>query len=115
MRPPAPKLRAASSSSFYSQREPRQENPFLLLPSCHGAKLPLSCPLLDRMLSGSLPAASTTKAGGSASGKINVWGASSTSPTAAPCLPSVRARRGAVSPVRTSRIVSTSPVCAAGV
>ncbi|PUZ56580.1 hypothetical protein GQ55_5G333800 [Panicum hallii var. hallii] len=100
MRLLAPKLRAASSSSFYSQREPRQENP---------------CPLLDRTLSGGLPAASTTEVGGSASGKISVWGASSMPPPAAPCLPSVQARRGAMSPVCTSRIVSTSPVCVARV
>jgi len=73
MRPPAPKPPAASSSSSYSLREPRPENPLLLLPSCRAAKLSLGCPLLDRILSGGLPAASVTEiAGESASGKTHL-------------------------------------------
>ncbi|KAG2651642.1 hypothetical protein PVAP13_1NG295000 [Panicum virgatum] len=73
MRPPAPKPPAASSSSSYSLREPRPENPLLLLPSCRAAKLSLGCPLLDRILSGGLPAASVTEiAEESASGNTHL-------------------------------------------
>ncbi|KAL6634571.1 hypothetical protein ACP70R_027242 [Stipagrostis hirtigluma subsp. patula] len=75
MRPPAPKapVAAAASSSPNSQHEPRPENPLLLLPSSRAAKLSLGCPLLDRLLSGGLPAASVTElAGESASGKTQL-------------------------------------------
>ncbi|KAG0533440.1 hypothetical protein BDA96_04G193700 [Sorghum bicolor] len=73
MRPPAPKVPSAASSSSYSQREPRPENPLLLLPSSRVTKLSLGCPLLDRLLSGGLPAASVTEiAGESATGKTQL-------------------------------------------
>ncbi|VAI46219.1 unnamed protein product [Triticum turgidum subsp. durum] len=66
MRPPAPK------TSAYSQQEPRPEN-LLLLASPRAAKLSLGCPLLDRLLSGGLPAASVTEiAGESAAGKTQL-------------------------------------------
>lgn len=71
MRPPAPKPPLATSS--YGQQEPRPENPLLLLPSSRAAKLSLGCPLLNRLLSGGLPAASVTEiAGESASGKTQL-------------------------------------------
>uniref|UniRef100_A0A453NY74 RecA family profile 1 domain-containing protein n=3 Tax=Aegilops tauschii TaxID=37682 RepID=A0A453NY74_AEGTS len=64
MRPPAPK------TSAYSEQEPRPENLLLLLAPPRAAKLSLGCPLLDRLLSGGLPAASVTEiAGESAAGK----------------------------------------------
>jgi DNA-repair protein XRCC3 len=70
MRPPAAKPLVASS---YNQHEPRPENPLLLLASSRAAKLSLGCPLLDRLLSGGLPAASVTEiAGESASGKTQI-------------------------------------------
>ncbi|XP_051216869.1 DNA repair protein XRCC3 homolog [Lolium perenne] len=76
MRPPAAKPLVAtttSSSSSYNQHEPRPENPLLLLASSRAAKLSLGCPLLDRLLSGGLPAASVTEiAGESASGKTQI-------------------------------------------
>ncbi|XP_066318654.1 DNA repair protein XRCC3 homolog [Miscanthus floridulus] len=73
MRPPAPTVPSAASSSSYSQREPRPENPLLLLPSSRVTKLSLGCPLLDRLLSGGLPAASVTEiAGESATGKTQL-------------------------------------------
>ncbi|KAG8058983.1 hypothetical protein GUJ93_ZPchr0002g24355 [Zizania palustris] len=62
-----------SNSSSHSQQEPRAANPLLLLPSSRAAKLSLGCPILDRLLSGGLPAASVTEiAGESASGKTQL-------------------------------------------
>ncbi|XBH62774.1 hypothetical protein VPH35_116909 [Triticum aestivum] len=67
MRPPAPK------TSAYSEQEPRPENLLLLLAPPRAAKLSLGCPLLDRLLSGGLPAASVTEiAGESAAGKTQL-------------------------------------------
>lgn len=71
MRPPAPKPPLATST--YNQQEPRPEKPLLLLASSRAAKLSLGCPLLDRFLSGGLPAASVTEiAGESAAGKTQL-------------------------------------------
>jgi DNA-repair protein XRCC3 len=78
MRPsPAPKpprsATSAAASSPYTSHEFRPENPLLLLPSSRAAKLSLGCPVLDRLLSGGLPAASVTEvAGESASGKTQL-------------------------------------------
>uniref|UniRef100_A0A0D9VH67 RecA family profile 1 domain-containing protein n=1 Tax=Leersia perrieri TaxID=77586 RepID=A0A0D9VH67_9ORYZ len=61
------------SSSSCTHQVPRAENPLLLLPSSRAAKLSLGCPILDRLLSGGLPAASVTEiAGESASGKTQL-------------------------------------------
>ncbi|XP_015689130.2 DNA repair protein XRCC3 homolog [Oryza brachyantha] len=73
MRPAAPARHPSASSSSYRQQEPRAENPLLLLPSSRAAKLSLGCPVLDRLLSGGLPAASVIEiAGESASGKTQL-------------------------------------------
>ncbi|GJN21361.1 hypothetical protein PR202_gb08830 [Eleusine coracana subsp. coracana] len=73
MRPPAPKPRAAAASSSSGQHEFRPENPLLLLPSVRASKFSLGCPVLDRLLSGGLPAGSITEiAGESASGKTQL-------------------------------------------